>query len=176
MRIHWLQHADFEGLGCISPWLAERGHAVAGAQLHAGETLPDIADFDALIVMGGPMNIYEYATHPWLRTEKALIRAAIGAGRRVLGICLAGLTRTQVLLYTVLLTAVTVLPFAVGMSGWLYLVGTLILDGLFLYYAFRLKYAPLPGLPMKTFGYSIVYLMAIFTLLLVDHYLPRAAL
>ncbi|WP_367401372.1 heme o synthase [Solimonas sp. SE-A11] len=85
-------------------------------------------------------------------------------------------TRTQVLLYTVLLTAVTVLPFAVGMSGWLYLVGTLILDGLFLYYAFRLKYAPLPGLPMKTFGYSIVYLMAIFTLLLVDHYLPRAAL
>ena len=84
-------------------------------------------------------------------------------------------TRTQVLLYTVLLTAVTVLPFAVGMSGWLYLVGTLILDGLFLYYAVRLKYAPIPGLPMKTFGYSIVYLMAIFTLLLVDHYLPRAA-
>ncbi len=84
-------------------------------------------------------------------------------------------TRTQVLLYTVLLTAVTVLPFAVGMSGWLYLVGTLILDGLFLYYAIRLKYAPIPGLPMKTFGYSIVYLMAIFTLLLVDHYLPRAA-
>lgn len=88
MRIHWLQHADFEGLGCIAPWLAERGHAVSGTQLHAGEALPDIADFDALIVMGGPMNIYEYATHPWLRTEKALIRAAIGAGRRVLGICL----------------------------------------------------------------------------------------
>jgi len=82
-------------------------------------------------------------------------------------------TRTQVLLYTVLLTAVTVLPFAVGMSGWLYLAGTLVLDGLFLYYAFRLKYAPVPGLPMKTFGYSIIYLMAIFTLLLVDHYLPR---
>ena len=79
-------------------------------------------------------------------------------------------TRTQVLLYTVLLTAVTILPFAVHMSGWLYLVGTLVLDGLFLYYAFRLKYAPVPGLPMKTFGYSIVYLMAIFTLLLVDHY------
>jgi protoheme IX farnesyltransferase len=85
-------------------------------------------------------------------------------------------TRTQVLLYTVLLTAVTVLPFAVGMSGWLYLAGTLVLDGLFLYYAFRLKYAPIPGLPMKTFGYSIVYLMAIFTLLLVDHYLPRGGM
>jgi len=80
-------------------------------------------------------------------------------------------TRTQVLLYTVLLVAVTMLPFAVHMSGWLYLAGTLVLDGVFLYYAFRLKYAPQPGLPMRTFGYSIVYLMAIFTLLLADHYL-----
>lgn len=88
MPIHWLQHADFEDLGCIGPWLAERGHAVSGTRLYAGEALPDPADFEALIVMGGPMNIYEYAAHPWLRTEKALIRAAIDAGRRVLGICL----------------------------------------------------------------------------------------
>ena len=88
MRIHWLQHADFEDLGCIGPWLAARGHAVSGTRLYAGETLPDPAAFDALIVMGGPMNIYEYAAHPWLRTEKALIREAIAQGRRVLGICL----------------------------------------------------------------------------------------
>ncbi|MFA5941308.1 MAG: heme o synthase [Sinimarinibacterium sp.] len=79
-------------------------------------------------------------------------------------------TRTQVLLYTVLLIAVTVLPYATGMSGLLYLVGALVLDGVFLYYAVRLKWWPTPGLPMKTFGYSIVYLMGIFTLLLVDHY------
>jgi protoheme IX farnesyltransferase len=81
-------------------------------------------------------------------------------------------TRTQVLLYTILLTAVTVLPFATAMSGWLYLVGALLLDAVFLYYAIRMKWWPKPGLPMKTFGYSIVYLMGIFTLLLVDHYLP----
>ncbi|MDD3764140.1 MAG: heme o synthase [Nevskiales bacterium] len=79
-------------------------------------------------------------------------------------------TRTQVLLYTVLLLAVTALPFATGMSGWLYFIGAMALGGVFLYYAIRLKYAPRPGLPMKTFGYSIVYLMGIFTLLLVDHY------
>ncbi|MES0874890.1 heme o synthase [Sinimarinibacterium thermocellulolyticum] len=79
-------------------------------------------------------------------------------------------TRTQVLLYTVLLTVVTVLPFAIGMSGWLYLVGALVLDAVFLAYAVRLKWWPRPGLPMRTFGYSIVYLMGIFTLLLVDHY------
>ncbi|MES1942734.1 protoheme IX farnesyltransferase [Salinisphaera sp. PC39] len=81
-------------------------------------------------------------------------------------------TRTQVLLYTVLLVAVSVLPFAVGMSGPLYLLGALALGGWFLYYAVRLKFAPVPGLAMRTFGYSIIYLMAIFTLLLVDHHIP----
>lgn len=80
-------------------------------------------------------------------------------------------TRLQVLLYTVLLTAVTVLPFAVGMSGLLYLAGALALDGVFLYYALAMKFRPRPGLPMKTFRYSIWYLMGIFTLLLSDHYL-----
>ncbi|MGQ0696603.1 MAG: heme o synthase [Panacagrimonas sp.] len=80
-------------------------------------------------------------------------------------------TKTQVLLYTVLLIVVTVLPFATGMSGLLYLIGALALGGRFLDYAIRLKWKPVPGLPMKTFGFSIVYLMGIFTLLLIDHYL-----
>ena len=81
-------------------------------------------------------------------------------------------TRTQVLLYTVLLFVSSLLPFIFGMSGWFYLSGAVVLSGIFLAYAIRLKFAPRPGLPMKTFGYSIVYLMGIFTLLLVDHYLP----
>ncbi|MGH8528549.1 MAG: heme o synthase [Nevskiales bacterium] len=81
-------------------------------------------------------------------------------------------TRTQVLLYTLLLVAVSLLPFVFGMSGLLYLAGALALGAVFLAYAWRLKFAPVPGLPMKTFGYSIVYLMGIFTFLLVDHYLP----
>lgn len=88
MRIHWLQHADFEGLGSMEAWLVGRGHSLSGTRLQHGEALPEPAAFDALIVMGGPMNIYEYQAHPWLRTEKALIRAAIAQGRRVLGICL----------------------------------------------------------------------------------------
>lgn len=86
-------------------------------------------------------------------------------------------TKTQVLLYTVLLVVVTVLPYVTGMSGLLYLIGALILGGQFLNYAVRLKYKPVAGLPMRTFGYSIAYLMGIFTLLLVDHYLePMIAL
>ena len=80
-------------------------------------------------------------------------------------------TRLHVLLYTVLLLAVSVMPFATGMSGLMYLGGTLLLDAIFLYYAWRLKFSPVPGLAMKTFAYSIVYLMGIFSLLLADHYL-----
>ncbi|WP_028081257.1 type 1 glutamine amidotransferase [Solimonas soli] len=88
MRLHWLQHADFEDLGCIAPALAAGGHTVTRTRLYAGETLPAVQAFDALIVMGGPMNIYEYPAHPWLRDEKAFIGASLAAGRRALGICL----------------------------------------------------------------------------------------
>ena len=80
-------------------------------------------------------------------------------------------TRTQVLLYTILLVVVSVLPSVFGMSGLPYLVAALALGGVFLNYAIRMKFAPKPGLSMKTFGYSIFYLMALFTALLVDHYL-----
>ena len=80
-------------------------------------------------------------------------------------------TRLQVLLYTLLLLAVSLLPFVFGMSGYLYLAGALLLGGVFVGYAVRLKFAPRPGLPMRTFGYSIVYLIGLFSLLLVDHYL-----
>lgn len=82
-------------------------------------------------------------------------------------------TRLQVLLYTVLLLVVSLLPTVFGMSGMLYGGGALILGLIFLGYAWRLKFSPAPGLAMRTFGYSIVYLMAIFTLLLVDHYVMK---
>lgn len=80
-------------------------------------------------------------------------------------------TRLQVLLYTILLLVVSVLPFVFGMSGFIYLAGALLLGAVFLYYAVLLKWKPRPGLPMRTFGYSIVYLMGIFTLLFADHYI-----
>src|SRR5689334_978049 len=88
MRVHYLQHADHEGLGCIEAWLRGQGHAVRGTQLHRGEAPPDARDFDWLIVMGGPMNIYEHGQYPWLVKEKALIRDACVMKRKVLGICL----------------------------------------------------------------------------------------
>ncbi len=81
-------------------------------------------------------------------------------------------TRLHILLYTIMLTAISVLPFVTGMSHELYLIGVLLLDAGFLYYAIALISNTDDKLAMKTFGYSIFYLMALFALLLVDHYVP----
>ena len=81
-------------------------------------------------------------------------------------------TRLQVLLYTILLVVVTVLPFVTHMSGLLYLAGALALGAGFLYHAIALMRDDSDKQAMKTFGYSITYLMALFAFLLVDHYLP----
>jgi protoheme IX farnesyltransferase len=82
-------------------------------------------------------------------------------------------TRLQILLYTIMLLMVSVLPFATHMSGYFYLVGALLLGLGFLWYAIQLMQGK--DVAMKTFGYSIWYLMAIFAILLVDHYLPLLA-
>lgn len=79
-------------------------------------------------------------------------------------------TKLHVLLYTILLLVISVLPFAVAMSGLIYLAGALILGGVFLYWAIKLKYSDDPKVAMKTFSYSIVYLMLLFVVLLIDHY------
>jgi protoheme IX farnesyltransferase len=80
-------------------------------------------------------------------------------------------TRWQILLYTVLLLVVSVLPWAVGMSGLFYLGGALVLGLVFLWYAWRLMDPPDDFFPMRVFNYSVVYLMALFAFLLVDHWL-----
>ena len=82
------------------------------------------------------------------------------------------ITKAFVLCYTVLLVNVTLLPYFTGMSGLLYLFGAVLLGAGFLYYALRLKLSARTDVAMKTFGYSIVYLMALFSFLLLDHYVP----
>ena len=81
-------------------------------------------------------------------------------------------TRESVLYYTILLFICSLLPYLTGMSGLIYLVSAVILSGIFLVHAVRLRFSKDPKLPMKTFGYSIVYLFVLFTALLVDHYIP----
>ena len=80
-------------------------------------------------------------------------------------------TRTLVLLYTLLLLAVCLLPYLVGMSGLLYLAGSLVLNLQFLRHAWRLKFAPRADSAIRTFRFSITHLMLLFLLLLLDHYL-----
>ena len=80
-------------------------------------------------------------------------------------------TRWQILLYTLLLLIVTVLPWVAGMSGLCYLGGTLVLGVVFVWHAWRLMDPPDERYAMRVFGYSIAYLMALFALLLVDHWL-----
>ncbi len=80
-------------------------------------------------------------------------------------------TRLHVLLYTILMVVVSFLPYLTLMSGLLYLVCAALLGAVFLVYAVRLYREEDPSLPMKTFGYSIIYLMGLFSALLFDHYL-----
>ena len=79
-------------------------------------------------------------------------------------------TRLQVLLYTLILIASTLLPFVYGMSGWTYLATALALDAMFLYYAVRIYVAYSDRLAQQTFRFSVVYLAVLFTALLLDHY------
>jgi heme o synthase len=81
-------------------------------------------------------------------------------------------TRLQVLLYTMLLTVVTVMPYLTRMSGLIYLAVALVLNACFLYYALALKLTTREELPMRVFKFSVTYLMWLFAALLVDHYLP----
>ena len=80
-------------------------------------------------------------------------------------------TRKQILAYSVVLAVVTLLPVAIGMSGMFYLGGAVVLNIVFLWYAWKMQNPPDEMFNMKMFGYSIVYLMALFAFLLVDHWL-----
>ena len=88
MNIHFLQHVPFEGLGSIAGWIADKNYHLQTTRLFNNETLPKVSDFDGLIVMGGPMGIYDHEQYPWLPAEKRLIADAVGSDRKILGICL----------------------------------------------------------------------------------------
>jgi protoheme IX farnesyltransferase len=81
-------------------------------------------------------------------------------------------TRLQVLLYTLILFGVSLLPFAIRMSGLIYVAAAIVLGAAFIAYAVRIHLAYSDSLARRTFRFSILYLAALFAALLVDHYLP----
>lgn len=88
MRIHYLQHVPFEDPANILHWAQRNGHSLSRTLMYNEEPLPDIGSFDWLIIMGGPMNIYEEHEFAWLASEKEFIKKAISAKKIILGICL----------------------------------------------------------------------------------------
>jgi GMP synthase-like glutamine amidotransferase len=88
MRIHYLQHAHFEGPAAIADWATEAGHTLTGSHLYRSDALPELDSFDLLVIMGGPMSVNDDQQHRWLPEEKRLVKKAIETGRAVLGVCL----------------------------------------------------------------------------------------
>ncbi len=97
MNVHCFQHVAFEGLGEIASWSRARGHRVTFTRFFDKAAPPPPATVDLLVIMGGPMNVYEYRSHPWLRTEKHFIEDYLGRGGPALGVCLGAQLLADVL-------------------------------------------------------------------------------
>jgi GMP synthase-like glutamine amidotransferase len=98
MHFHVLQHVPFEGPGAIADWAMHRGHHWSPVHLFDGEPLPDPASVEGVVIMGGPMNIYHYRLHPWLKTERLFLeQCAARPGVRMIGICLGAQLLADVL-------------------------------------------------------------------------------
>lgn len=98
MRLHYFQHEPHEDLGSIGLWAESRGFSLSSTHFYKGETISvTLNDIDFLVVMGGSMNADEEAIYPWMAEEKAFIKAAIDAGKYVLGICIGAQLIARVL-------------------------------------------------------------------------------
>lgn len=88
LKIHYIQHVPYEGIGKIRDWVTAKKHNLTGTHLFLGERISEIDDPDWLVIMGGPMGVHDIGLFPWLREEKQLIKRMIDENRVVLGICL----------------------------------------------------------------------------------------
>ncbi len=88
MKLHYLQHVPFEGLGSIASWAKVLRAQISRTRLFAGEALPSADEIDLLVVMGGPMGVYDERDYPWLIREKEFLKQAIDTGTHILGVCL----------------------------------------------------------------------------------------
>ena len=90
-------HVPFEGLGCIEQWIIDNNHSVTFTKFYENYSLPTVENIDWLIVMGGPMGVYDEVAFPWLIEEKAFIQKAIEQRKTVIGICLGSQLIAEVL-------------------------------------------------------------------------------
>jgi GMP synthase-like glutamine amidotransferase len=97
MHIHVFQHVAFEGPGLIADWAHLNHVTLSYTRFFNGDALPNAFDFDLLVVMGGPMGVYDDVQFPYLPAEKAFIKQSLDAGKKVLGICLGAQLLANVL-------------------------------------------------------------------------------
>jgi len=88
LKIHCFQHVHFEDLGCIGNWIEKHGHAVQYTRFYENHSVPNVNDYDWLVVMGGPMSVNDEGEFPWLVDEKKAVKDAIENNKTVIGICL----------------------------------------------------------------------------------------
>ena len=88
MKIHYLQHVPFEDVAYMGNWAKENGICFSPIRLYENDPYPPLSDFEALIIMGGPMGAGDDQIYPWLKSEKAYIWKAIQKNKIVVGVCL----------------------------------------------------------------------------------------
>jgi len=137
---------------------------VLGWAAATGEVAPEALLLFLIIFAWTPPHFWALALYRTEDFAKAgLPMLPVTHGHRV--------TRLYVLLYTLVLFASSLLPFAYGMSGWVYLAAALVLSGVFVAYAVRLYASYSDALARRTFRFSIAYLASLFAALLIDHYI-----
>jgi GMP synthase (glutamine-hydrolysing) len=97
MNIHFIFHAPFEGPGAIIDWIREMGHQYTFAEVYKEPDFPPLNTIDMLIVMGGPMGVYDEKKYEWLIPEKKFLDEAINKDKKVLGVCLGAQLLASVL-------------------------------------------------------------------------------
>jgi heme o synthase len=157
----WLKHATPQNI--VIGGAAGAAPPVLGWAAVTGEVTGDALLLFLIVFVWTPPHFWALA----LYREKEYGRAGIPMLPVTHG---NDFTRLHILLYTILLTAVTVMPFASHLSGGIYLAGAMLLNAVFLYHAWRLYQAYSDAQARRTFIYSIQYLTALFALLLIDHY------
>ena len=88
LRIHVIQHVEFEKPALIEQWGKENNHTFSFSLLYKDQLLPDFKNFDLLVIMGGPMGVHDTDKYPWLKTELEFIRNSIKNEKAIIGICL----------------------------------------------------------------------------------------
>jgi GMP synthase-like glutamine amidotransferase len=88
MKILCFQHVEFENPGYLVDWFKREGHEITYLNFYQKPNLAMVKAYDVLLIMGGPMGVYDIKKYPWLMGEKMFIQRAIQNGKKVIGICL----------------------------------------------------------------------------------------